>query len=561
MTPSGVQLPNQDAPRAARLRLGILVLLFVQLFVFRELSVGKFDILRQLLVHGHEAGSVLWFFHTLSKVTLFALAALIALNIFERRMLSGPAPATQRVIWGAVANGVCSVVLVALLAMLETDVTRHEFGPALVRHFGLVTSIFLVWQMTAFVLVAPKEIFHRMQLSGLAFVACAALAGLLLSLPHNTSLTYAMRELIDSTTFSWSIAIYEMFGHATPVADLSGSRPVVTVGTFAVRLSPSCSGYQGMQAATLVLGGFVLLEWHKLRLLRAASLVLAAIATIFVFNSVRIAVLMHVGEAISAEVAAEGLHSYLGTVMLFLVSGGAMFALQHPVFRLAQSGRTSDHTKNTGVPFQLAEGIAYLAPLAVYLVISMLLGMINPGFNWSYPLLACAGLVILANRFPLIRPEFVRGMGRKGIVVGIAVYVFWVWMIPVDAGRNVQFAETLFSVPPSVTLAWIALRLIGGSVVVPVLEELAFRAGIPRVLKAVCIPRIGTRAASLIAFAGSSLAFGLMHANILAGALAGACYGVLTLRSGKIGEAIIAHAVTNFLIAITALFTGRWYLW
>jgi uncharacterized protein len=47
----------------------------------------------------------------------------------------------------------------------------------------------------------------------------------------------------------------------------------------------------------------------------------------------------------------------------------------------------------------------------------------------------------------------------------------------------------------------------------------------------------------------------------LAGVAAGILYGLLLMRTGKIGEAIAAHGITNGLIAATVLFTHQWQLW
>jgi membrane protease YdiL (CAAX protease family) len=45
------------------------------------------------------------------------------------------------------------------------------------------------------------------------------------------------------------------------------------------------------------------------------------------------------------------------------------------------------------------------------------------------------------------------------------------------------------------------------------------------------------------------------------GIFAGAVYGVVAIRTNRLGEAVAAHAVTNFLIAISVLAFGCWQLW
>lgn len=108
-------------------------------------------------------------------------------------------------------------------------------------------------------------------------------------------------------------------------------------------------------------------------------------------------------------------------------------------------------------------------------------------------------------------------------------------------------------------IAWIVVRVLGSSIVVPVLEELAFRAGLQRIPARAAEPHLGVSAATVLAV--SSLAFGLMHADILVATLAGLAYGALAAWRGRIGDAIIAHAVTNFLISVHVLALGAWSCW
>jgi len=38
-------------------------------------------------------------------------------------------------------------------------------------------------------------------------------------------------------------------------------------------------------------------------------------------------------------------------------------------------------------------------------------------------------------------------------------------------------------------------------------------------------------------------------------------YGGLAMRTRRFGEAVIAHATTNFLLALIVLIFGQWQLW
>ena len=70
------------------------------------------------------------------------------------------------------------------------------------------------------------------------------------------------------------------------------------------------------------------------------------------------------------------------------------------------------------------------------------------------------------------------------------------------------------------------------------------------------------RTVTSFAVLSSSLVFGAMHGERwVAGTLAGICYGLLIKRTGRIGEAILAHAVTNALLAAVVILKGNFQYW
>jgi hypothetical protein len=59
----------------------------------------------------------------------------------------------------------------------------------------------------------------------------------------------------------------------------------------------------------------------------------------------------------------------------------------------------------------------------------------------------------------------------------------------------------------------------------------------------------------------SSLAFAAVHQQWIGGFAAGVLYAYAQKRRGLLSDAIVAHAVTNALIAMQVLFAGHWSLW
>jgi len=109
--------------------------------------------------------------------------------------------------------------------------------------------------------------------------------------------------------------------------------------------------------------------------------------------------------------------------------------------------------------------------------------------------------------------------------------------------------------------AWIGVRALGSTLVIPVVEELAFRGFLFEWLAAPA--GAGDTPAGRVpwlALVVSSLAFGTMHRSFALGALAGLAFGALRAWRGRLGDAVVAHAAANAVIAAVAVLGGRWQL-
>jgi CAAX prenyl protease-like protein len=108
---------------------------------------------------------------------------------------------------------------------------------------------------------------------------------------------------------------------------------------------------------------------------------------------------------------------------------------------------------------------------------------------------------------------------------------------------------------------WLLFRLLGSVVTVPLAEELAFRGYLMGRLSGWNFTP-GTRLRrSWLALILSSLVFGLLHGAWVAGAIAGLIYGLVRYHRDKLADAVVAHAVTNLLLAGYVVTTGAWSLW
>jgi CAAX prenyl protease-like protein len=148
------------------------------------------------------------------------------------------------------------------------------------------------------------------------------------------------------------------------------------------------------------------------------------------------------------------------------------------------------------------------------------------------------------------------------IIVGLAVFGLW---IVLDAPWMIIGTPSAKFVPMDAAgaLLWplIAIRWIGATLLVPVMEELFWRSFLMRwvqnpVFEAVDPSRVGLKAIVL-----STFVFTLAHTMWLAAIIAGLAYALLYRFTGKLWVAVIAHAVTNGALGIWVVRTGHWAFW
>jgi CAAX prenyl protease-like protein len=149
------------------------------------------------------------------------------------------------------------------------------------------------------------------------------------------------------------------------------------------------------------------------------------------------------------------------------------------------------------------------------------------------------------------------------VAAGGVVFAAWIAM---DSWSGPQapadFAGELAAVPTLVRLGWLAFRVAAAILTVPIAEELAFRGCLARRLAASDFESVRFQELQFLPILVSSVLFGALHGGQwIAGTLAGAVYALVLRRSGRIGDAVVAHATTNALLAAWVMTRGAWHLW
>jgi CAAX prenyl protease-like protein len=185
----------------------------------------------------------------------------------------------------------------------------------------------------------------------------------------------------------------------------------------------------------------------------------------------------------------------------------------------------------------------------------------SSGFEWLYPLRlfgAAGALWFFRTKYSELNWEF----GWFAPLIGGGVFIIWLVLDKGPGAHADGLVAGLAAMPAFARIAWITVRTLAAIVTVPIVEELAFRGFLIRRLISRDFTSLNLRRFTLLSMLVSSVAFGLLHGDRwLAATIAGVLYGLALTRRGRIGDAIIAHATSNALLAVAVLIGGKWYLW
>ena len=148
-------------------------------------------------------------------------------------------------------------------------------------------------------------------------------------------------------------------------------------------------------------------------------------------------------------------------------------------------------------------------------------------------MLAAAGVLVLVRR-DLPSPSL--SLSWLPVLAAAITCAAWIAIVPVDAAAGGRFLAALQDLGAAERWAWIAVRLVGSCLLVPVVEELAFRGFLTRWLIAFDIRTVQPGQFTWFSFLGSSVAFGFLHSSWLAGTLAGMFFALALYRRRDLAD-------------------------
>ena len=206
-----------------------------------------------------------------------------------------------------------------------------------------------------------------------------------------------------------------------------------------------------------------------------------------------------------------------------------------------------------------------VAPFVIFIALTFVQGKFGEdGRYWFYLAKTLVGAWLIFEMRPFV-PEMRWAFSVEAVVVGVAVCVMWVAIDPVypklgspgiDWNPHKHFGQ-------GSGLAWlfIVTRTLGSTLVVPPLEEVFYRSFLYRYFVRIPFLEMPLSRFHPTSFLVTSALFGFEHSQWLAGILCGFAYQWLVIRKNRLGDAMAAHALTNFLLGVWVVWKGAWNFW
>jgi hypothetical protein len=229
--------------------------------------------------------------------------------------------------------------------------------------------------------------------------------------------------------------------------------------------------------------------------------------------------------------------------------------------------------------FQNSPAVARVAPFVVFLLLTYCQGKFGEESRyWFYFAKTLVGAWLVWEMRAVVT-ELRWAWSWEAVVVGVGVCVMWVGVdgfypklgeLSAKVGLSKSGAASM-ALPwnphaqfgDGAALAWffIAVRILGSSLVVPALEEVFFRSFLYRYIAKPDFQSFPLGQFAVLPFFLTSAVFAFEHEQWLAGLLCGFAYQGLVLWKKRLGDAIAAHAITNFLLGLWVVGKGAWEFW
>lgn len=226
--------------------------------------------------------------------------------------------------------------------------------------------------------------------------------------------------------------------------------------------------------------------------------------------------------------------------------------------------------------------LAFILPLVVFMVMTSIEPTRPPDgepSGWfayeAYPYLYAVKIGLTAAALAWSWPA-IRGLASRvsllSVAVGVIGVVLWVLLSQIETSspaltwllgeRGTRSAYNPLEQISSRPAAWLflAVRLVGLAVVVPLAEELCYRGFVMRFLTRADWWTVPLGQVSRMALLLGTALPVLAHPERLAALVWFSLVTWLMVKTGSFWNCVVAHGVTNLLLGVYVLVTGNWWL-
>jgi CAAX prenyl protease-like protein len=229
-------------------------------------------------------------------------------------------------------------------------------------------------------------------------------------------------------------------------------------------------------------------------------------------------------------------------------------------------------------PFAASPLPARVVPFVIFLVLTVCQGQFGESSRyWFYLAKTLVGVWLIWGMRPFVS-EMRWAVSWEAVIVGVGVFAIWIGISGEWTTQNSLWTRLGLAHPPATppkswnpqaqfgagsTLAWMMIltRIIGSTLVVPPLEEVFYRSFLYRYVTRPDFLSVPLNRFGWTPFLATAAVFGFSHNEWLAGILCGAAFQWLVIRKNRLGDAMTAHAITNFLLGVWVVWRGAWQFW
>ena len=219
--------------------------------------------------------------------------------------------------------------------------------------------------------------------------------------------------------------------------------------------------------------------------------------------------------------------------------------------------------------------VAYVAPLACYMIPTMFEA--SNTFGLSYEAACTLKGLLAAGAFWFFRrhyPGYSTAGFRLAVVAGVLGLFVWIGLdrlqssvpglqriVQMIQGSRVGYDPFSEGAPSTWQIAFVVVRLLELTIIVPLIEEVFWRGFLSRFLIAEDFEKVEQGTFTAFSFLVGTVLFASAHAEILAAIAWCMLINGLYAKTKNVWACVLMHAVTTGLLGVYILTTKEWHLW